>query len=436
MIRNRIIIALLCLVVASFGLTLDEAIQRAMEANSEVIMSSQDKEAARMDSKSAFTGFLPRVTAEASYTRLDEVPVMVLPDEFSMFMPEDGIPMGDDDNYNITLGVQQPIFMGGKVYNGYRAAKAAAEMEKAYYKSTLNEIALDVVEAYYGVVKAELFYESMVDARERMDAHLRTIEAMYEQGMISRNDLLKTRVASSEIDLMQIQADNAVNAARLGLKFMLNYPEDTTLILDPDTTIESVSLPDYESDIQKAIVNRVDIESMEKAIEAANAGVGIAWGNFSPNIIGMFNYSYQRPNRANEPEFYDSWNATLAASWDLISFGERIFGLKKAKLMRRQAKEGYAMIKRAARMEIRNQYNKLREIKQRLDVSRVKLEQTREGYKVARAEFETGMATNTDVLDADSELIQAQSEYISAVADYKIARIEYDVAIGNNFKEK
>jgi len=435
MSKTKFIIAFALIATAAFAMTLEEAIARAIEANSEMVMAKYDADATHLDVKSAFTGFLPRITADASYTRLDEVPVIVMPEEFAAFMPEGGIAMGDDDNYNVTLGVQQPIFMGGKIYYGYKAARAGAEIEKFNYNSTCNSVATDVAGAFFGVVKAELFRNSMLDARERMDAHQRVIEAMYEQGLISRNDLLKTRVASSEIDLMLIQSDNAVNAARLGLNFLLNYPSDSIIALDPDTTVAETPLPNLRDGIESAMIYRPDIRMMESAVDAANAGVAISRGLFLPDIVGVFNYSYQRPDRANEPEFYDSWNATIAASWSLLSWGDRVFGIRKAKLLKRGAQEGSDMIKRAAEMEIRNNLNSLREITQRLEVSRTKLEQTEEGYRVAHAEFGTGLVTNTDVLDANSALIQAQSEYISAVADFKVAQIKYEVATGKSFKE-
>ncbi len=174
---------------------------------------------------------------------------------------------------------------------------------------------------------------------------------------------------------------------------------------------------------------------LELRLDAAKAGERISWGAFSPDIVGMFNWSYQKPNRANEKEFYDSWSATVAASWPILSFGERIFGVRKAKAQRREAAEGLDMVRRAAEMEIRNLHNSLEEASQALDVSRVKLEQAKEGYRVAEAEFSTGMAANTDVLDANSSLIQAQAEYVSAIADLKIAVVKYGAAIGSIPKE-
>ena len=323
--KFQTIIILLALAAASFPLTLEQAIDMALRDNSQVIIAEKEADAAREDKKSALTGFLPKLTLEASYTRLDEVPVLTMPEELSGFMPEEGIPMGDDDNYAITLGLQQPIFMGGKIYHGYKAAKAGAEAKMARANQQRAETAVAVSEAYYGVVKAHLFLINIQNARERMDAHLEQIEAMYEEGLLSRNDLLKTRVASSEIDLMMIQAENAVSASRLGLNFTLNLPQDTVLTLEPDTAAPDPELPDLEAGIEKALERRPDILAVEKGSEAADAGVKAAWGSLSPDIVGIFNYQYQRPNRQYEPEFYDCWNATVAASWDIFSWGDRIF---------------------------------------------------------------------------------------------------------------
>ncbi len=422
---------LLAIALSSGALTLDEAIERGLAANSQVSMAEHETDAARESARTALTNLFPRASANASYTRLDETPTMTMPPEFGGMT----IPMGQQDNYKLTVGVQQPIFMGGKIVNGYRAALDGARIQEENLRQTRNSTATSIAQAYFGVVKAELFMNSMNQARERMNGHLAVIEGMFSEGLIARNDLLKTRVASSEIDLMTIRARNAVKAARLGLNFLLNYPSDTLLILDPDTVVADIAWPPLDAGLDYGLEYRPDIRMLELRLDAAKAGERISWGAFSPDIVGMFNWSYQKPNRANEKEFYDSWSATVAASWPILSFGERIFGVRKAKAQRREAAEGLDMVRRAAEMEIRNLHNSLEEASQALDVSRVKLEQAKEGYRVAEAEFSTGMAANTDVLDANSSLIQAQAEYVSAIADLKIAVVKYGAAIGSIPKE-
>ena len=422
---------ILAMVFSAGALTLDEAISRGLEANSQVITANYQSDAAREDSRIALTNFLPRATLNASYTRLDETPIMTMPPEFGGM----SIEMGKLDNYNVTLGVQQPIFMGGKIINGYRAARDGAKIALESLRDQRNSTAVDIAEAYFGVVKAGVFLSSVEQARERMNGHLKVIEGMFAQGLIARNDLLKTRVASSEIDLMIIRAQNAVNATRLGLNFLLDFPADTSLILDPDTVSVEVVRPALDDALDYGLRYRPDVRMLELGLDAAKAGRLISWGAFSPNVVGVFNWSYQRPNQALEEEFYDSWNVTVAASWPILSFGERIFGVRKANMQKREVEETLDMVRRAAEMEIRNLYNKLEENTQALDVSRIKLEQTKEGYRVAEAEFSTGMAANTDVLDANSSLIQAQAEYISAISDIKLAVVQYEAAIGSFLKE-
>ncbi|GEM_PF-3553149 len=413
------------------ALTLDEAIERGLSANAQVKIAKYAGDAAREDQRSALTGFLPRATAKASYTRLNEAPVMTMPPEFGGM----SIAMGQVDNYNLTLGVQQPIFTGGKIINGYRAARLGAKIQEKNLESEKNSTVISIAQAYFGVVNAQLFVNTVAQARERMQGHLAVIEGMYAQGLVARNDLLQTRVASSEIDLMIIRANNAVNAARLGLNFLLDFPSDTVFEIDPDTTIGDISRPILKDGLDHGLKYRPDIQMLELGLGAARAGEAITWGTFSPDIVGVFNWSYARPNRANEEEFYDSWNVTLAASWEILSFGERIFGVRKARTQKNQTAETLDMARRAAEMEIRNLHNSLEEAEQALTVSRKKLEQTNEAFKVAAAEFGTGLAANTSVLDANSSLIQAQAGYISAIADMKIAVIKYEAAIATLLKE-
>ncbi|MCK5833526.1 TolC family protein [bacterium] len=430
----KLIIRVSLVLVVTFSLgaiTLQEAISRGLEANSQVLTAGYKRDSAKEDAKIAFTGLLPHASADGSYTRLDEVPVMTMPLEFGGM----SIEMGKQNNYNLTLGVQQPIFTGGKIINGYRAARNGAKIQQENLRNQKSSTAVSISEAYYGVVKADLFGNTMQQARKRMNGHLKVIEGMFTQGLISRNNLLQTRVASSEIDLMIIQSRNAVKASRLVLNFLLDFPADTTLELDPDTAQIEVSWASLEWGLDYGLKYRPDIKMLEYGLDAAKAGKLIALGAFSPDVVGVFNWSYKRPNQALEEEFYDSWNVTLAASWSLISFGERIFGVRKANSQRREAEETLDMVHRAAEMEIRIFYNNLEEKTQSLDVSRIKLEQANEGYRVAEAEFSTGMAVNTDVLDANSTLIQAQAEYISAVVNLKLAVVQYEAAISSLLKE-
>jgi len=425
---KRIIITILIFIVPILAepITLEDAVNIAMEHNEQILIAREELTISRADANTALTGFFPRIKADGSYTRLDEAPSMTLPPEFGGFE----MTLGDIEIYNLTLGAQQPLFTGGAIYNGYRAAKAMAKSQEDNLEYEENSLAVDVAEAFYGVVKAEAFKNASVEAKVQMEGHLEALEAMYREGLLSRNDLMKARVQFSNIELMLVQADNAVTLARLGLNMTLGIPLDTVLAIAPDTSNLGQKAQGFDSGIGVALDVRPDLSSMKYMLDAAKFGKQISWGSFAPSIVVIGNYSFDRPNQQYELEFEESWNVTLAASWNLISFGERIFKVKKSKAQYRQAKIGYDLAKRGVEMEIRAEHANLDEKRKALEIAQKKLEQSKESYRVAKAEFREGLATNTDVLDANTELASAKTGYVSALADLKIAYLKYNKAIG------
>jgi len=49
---------------------------------------------------------------------------------------------------------------------------------------------------------------------------------------------------------------------------------------------------------------------------------------------------------------------------------------------------------------------------------------------VASAEFEHGVVTSTDVLDASTALVGAKTDYISSLSDLQIAYYKFEVVSG------
>lgn len=413
-------------VIFAEPLTLKVAIETARGNNENISIASEKARESREAALKARTAFFPHLSGKGSYTRLNEIPSISLPPELGGMTIE----MGDVNNYSISIGVQQPIFTGGMILYGYKAASAMARAAEAQFKDAESSIAADVAEAYYGVVKAEAFEEAAAEAHIQMEGHLRSLEGMYREGMLSRNDLLKAQVQLLNIETMQIQAENAVTLSRLALNITLGLPLDTVITLAPDTSLGQMADIDVNTGMLNATEQRFDIIALKEMVNAAKFGKTIAKGSIAPSIIAIANHNWNRPNREYQPEFYTSWDITLAAQWDLFTFGERLHKLREADAQYRQAEYGLDLMRKAVELDVRAQYAAIIEARKAVEVARKKLEQTNEGYRVANAEFREGMATNTDVLDANTALVSAKTEYVSAIADLQIALVKYGVAIG------
>ncbi len=424
--KHYILLALFCLMgiaISAEPLTLGKAIEIAQLKSGTIAIAGGKAVAARETALSVKTGFFPRISGKGSYTRLDEIPTMTVP-------PMGTIQMGTQDMYNLTVSAQQPLFLGGGLLYGYKAASSMANAQEMQLSAEKNNLFVDVAEAYYGVIKADAFKETAVEARLQMEEHLNTLGRMYSAGILSNNDLLKAQVQLSDIQMMEIQAENAGTLSRLALNMTMGVPLETIYEFPAGKNFTKRSLSDIDESLGNAMADRQDISALVEMKKAASYGLKIEKASLYPSLVAVFNYSFDNSDDSFPPEFDPSWNFTLMASWDLFTAGERLHKMHKAKADLNQADVGLDMARKGVELEVRSQFAIVREKEKAAEIAGKKLEQAKEGYRVALAEFKQGIATNTDVLDASTAFAGAKTENISALADRQVAYIKYEVTIG------
>ncbi len=423
------ILTILAVTASAETLTLSKAVEIAQLKSEKIAIASEKVFAARQDALAAKSGFYPRISAQGSYTRLNETPSMTMPGPMGTSTT---IEMGTADNYKFTISAQQPLFMGGAIFNGYKAASSMAQAQEKQLSAEKNNLFLDVAEAWYGVIKADAFRKTAIEARLQMEEHLNTLERMYSAGILSHNDLLKAKVQLSDIRMMEIQAENAGTLARLSLNMAMGVSMDTVYEFPEEKNFPDTHkpLPDLELAIRNAIRDRQDISALKNMTDAAVYGLKIAKSSMAPNIVSVFNYNWENTDSSFPPELDSSWNLTIMATMDLFTAGERLHKIRKAETSLNQAEIGLSQARKGVEFEVRAQYAVIRERQKAVEIAEKKLEQAEEGYKVASAEFEHGVVTSTDVLDASTALVGAKTDYISSLSDLQIAYYKFEVVSG------
>lgn len=429
---GKSLLALLMLWLPLWGLTLDEAYSISLARNLPLKLEQEKLAVSKAQTKEILTGFFPSVSAKASYTRLGKVPEV----EFPTPMGNMSFKMGQEDNYNIQLTGQQLIFSGGQLLFGYKTALAGKRAQEFTLARAKRTLFIDVAKAFYGVVQADSFYAASLVAEKQMNEHINDLHSLYEQGMMTESDLLKAEVQLSGVKTMIEQAKTAMQLSRMALANTIGLPLDTTLeLVWTPHKMSSIDI-DPTSDIDSAYARRNDIKAVSEGVNALEEQLKAKYGAFLPSIVLIGNYSYKRPNEKLEPEFYDTYDATIVASMDIFLWGKRIQQIKEAKAQLRQAKLGLEMAKRGVKMELTAAARTLNEKTVALDISTKKLEAASDGYDATENMFRTGTATNSDLLDAQSELTQAHLEHIKALFDYEIAQLNYKLSSGEKLFSK
>jgi outer membrane protein len=414
-------------------LTVEKAIISGLE-NSKLLHSSLMK-VEYADAKSSETTNLlfPTVKFSGSYTRLSDVPPFQI-GPFGSIMPQKiTISPAVLDNYSTRLTIQQPIFTGQRLLNSSKLAGYSADAAAKDYEKDKADLIYNIQNTYWSVYKAAEFKKVIDDNVEQVKSHLNDVQNFFTQGIVTKNEVLKVEVQLSNIFVMQIDAKNNVRLATLALNSLIGLPLETGVDITSSAEHQPNEYGELNSLVQKAIENRSDLKGMEMRVKAGEAGVSVARAGWFPQIFLVGNYNYARPNQRIFPTqdiFKDTWDVSISASLDIWNWGATIHQTDQAQAQLAQANDGYALLKDGITLEVTQSYFNFNQSKERISVAQKGVAQAEENYRMTNDKFKSGLALNSDLLDAESALMQSKWNYIQSLVDFNLADARLQKAIG------
>ncbi|HOL35928.1 MAG TPA: TolC family protein, partial [bacterium] len=206
-------------------LSLEDSIKIAIDNNLKIKISQARIDQANYQKEVTKTNFLPKLSSSFNYTYLgDNKPI-----SFNPLFPS--FKVTDDNLYTVSFKVTQPVFTGWKIETAYQVAKESFEKTKIDYETEIQNLVLDVKKAYFNVLKAQRLLETSLKYRESLQNHLKDARKMFEMGLVTKLDILKTEVALKDAETKITESENFLNLARSNFNFVLNRPLDYNFII-------------------------------------------------------------------------------------------------------------------------------------------------------------------------------------------------------------
>jgi len=417
----------------TLNLTIEQAIASGLENSKSLHFSLMKVEYS--DAKSSETSALlyPSLKFGGSYTRLSEVPPFQI-GPFGQLMPQKvTVSPSVFDNYNMRLTLQQPLFTGLRLINSSKVASYSAEASGQDYQKDRTDLIYNVTNAYWSLFKAIEFKKVVDENVEQVKAHLKDVQNFFNQGIVTKNEVLKVEVQLSNVQVLQIDAQNNVQLATIGLNSLIGLPLETKIDLTSKAEQTDKQYDNIKILVQKAIDSRPDIKSMELKVKAGEAGVSIAYAGWFPQIYLVGNYVYARPNQRIFPtqdKFNDTWDVSISASLDIWNWGTTIHQADEAQAQLAQAKDGLGLLRDGITLEVTQSYLNFNQSKERIAVAEKGVSQAEENYRITDEKFKAGLALNSDLLDAEAALMQAKFNYIQSLVDFELADARLQKALG------
>ena len=344
------------------------------------------------------------------------------------YMPDIDLELSLRGVYSIGLTLEQPIYMGGKVRSAYRMASLGREMAEINLRYNRAEVLTEADGAYWQYLRVCELVTSAEKYEEVVAALVKNLTDAHETGMASRNDLLKAQVKLNEAKLMVQKARNGKAVASMNLCRVVGI--DLHATIQVSDTLDGEITPGVLSD-EAGLENRPDYGLLAMDEELKSRQVALTRSDFLPQVGVMASYAYSGGIELNgDGPNSGSFAAMASLSVPIYHWGEgrgKVKALKAEQEMSRLKKEEMSQL---MLLEIaRARYN-IEDAALRVELTRQSLAQADENLNVSRNQYELGLETLTNYLEAQAQWQKAWSDWIDAKADLRLQETYYLKATG------
>jgi len=404
-------------------LTLEDCLKISREENLNVLRAREELERTKGVVKEGYSGAFPKIDATGSYTRIDESSIQ----EF------EGIRFGSDEIYSASFGLTQKLYAGGKVGAGIRAAKLADSLSRTSLITTERQVDFEVKQAFYLALLTRDLIDVQVETVNLFSENLKNVEAKREEGQVSDYEVLRAKVALSNIQPDLIRARNNNRLALDNLKQILNLPLDNLIEVQGELGMEEMSFV-LGRLVETAMANRSEIVEQEITIKLREQNLRLAKSGKKPEVSFTGNYAGETQifGESDPSDLLWGWRAGIVFTMPLFDGFETKGRVIQRIAELKQSKIDLEATKKKIELDVRQAYFKFNEAVEVLESQRKNTEQAEESVRQSRVLADLGQVTQFDLRDAQLELRTARTNLESALYEYDVAIARLENAIGYN----
>jgi outer membrane protein len=425
-------------------LSLQECIETTLKQSVPLQAAKEGILGAEAQRKEAFTGFLPKLSASYSYSRLNTEPTVTSPSTSltlpppvgSVTIPPNTYQVGTRDNYNWFVEARQPLFAGGAIHANYEASRLAADIARLEEAGLVQETVRDVRVSYFNILKAERLLTVAKQSVLQLSAHRDTARGFYDVGLVPRNDFLHAEVELAGSRQFLVRAENGLEMAKAKLNTLLRREINAPVSLE-----DTLGALPYEKGLDACIVEalerRPEIRSHLLRVELAGSIVKLLKSEYYPSVSLVGNYARygDTPGLAGSPyKPQENWTVAAQANWSFWEWGKTIQRVAYGRSRQKQAEHILNNLRDQIALEVKNAFLLLREAQSQIEATQKAIEQAEENYRIGTERYREQIGTATAVIDAQTILTKARSDYFNALGEINIGRANLERAMGSATK--
>ncbi len=428
-INSKLLLAMLLLVCGSTLaqekklLTLKEAVALALSNSDASTLAKTKVTTSQLEWETVKNNQYPSLKASGQYLRLSSAHVNSNIQSNSA-SGSSATPLKVDQLVLGQLNASIPVFNGYRLKNAISESESLYKAETFFEKHTNEEIGLDVVELFANLYKSQqmilLTEENLKTAQQRV----KDFTAMEENGLLTRNDLLKAQLQESTLQLAIENAKKNAAVTNYNLTTLLKLPTTTTIEID----IEAVKKDMASNQNLTTEGERNDLKALELKKKAVESGIKMAQANYYPSLALTGGYIAFDLN--NVLTVTNAMNVGLGVSYDLSSIFKNGKQVKLARSKAKEAEVTTSLLGDQIKEEVfQAQQNYTLSLTQSAVYDKA-VQQATENYRIVKDKYDNNLSNTNDLLEADYIALQAKINQALSKADIAQKYYELQFASG------
>lgn len=411
-------------------ISLQQAVELAIRNNQNLQEARLNLERSQKELREAKAALYPRFGAELNFSEAEStesaISLELARQQGNGSIDEDISTTSFDGSLNLTYDV----YTGGLRGADIKRAEQQVRFSKLDLERITFEIRFEAIRDYYNLQNADSQVEIEQAAVDEAQQTLQDAQLLQQAGIGTNFDVIRAEVelANAQQRLATVTAEQST--ARRQLATTLSVGQQVDLKTADQVKPAGTWQFSLEESIVTAYKNRAELEQLLVEKEINQKQKQIALSAVRPQLSLLASYNILDVGDDNV-SLTDGYSVGARLSWDLYDGGAASARAKQSETDIAINEAQFADQRHEIRLEVEQGYFSLAASRGNITTSQKALELANESLNLARMRFQSGVGTQTDVIQAQSELTTARGNYLRAIIEFNQSLNQLERAVTN-----
>jgi outer membrane protein len=412
---------------ATMKLSLDAALKLAHERNTSIKAAKariQQADAMIVQSRQAY---LPKVQLSETFTHTNDPGanlVFKLQQEIANpqtdFAPNALNHPPAISDFNTSIQVVQPL-LNVDAMIGRSVANSGKKAQEFMADRAVETIDLHIKKAYYGLILTRKNIAAIDQSIAIMRGYSGEADRGYKAGLLTKSDKLSTDVRLAELKEQRLMVENEMKNAEDALRTMLKLDPEDTIVPTGDLMVDR-KMP--AAAIKTKSAGRSDLKALEAYEEMTSYQHDMAKAGRLPRLNAFAQQNWHDSDLFGTDG--SSWIVGLNMQWNIFDGMATKGKVEEAKAKQIEAKYNYEAAREQSSMEVNKALRAMATSKERIDVAKKSLDESKVSLDFIGEQYRTGMAMTFELLMREQAYTYAKLRINQAKFDYCVAKSELE----------